>query len=157
MDKSNVADNPNSENVSLKKQKHTDWLHLFWKPILCIGIVFLIIFIFLPAIFVLLGSLWPDLIPGIEAISQLNNSVNKLVGIVSLVVGVVSIIYSYSSNKNMEAQSIRQESFLQDLKSLLETNLSTLNEMKESNRVFYNKFTNMAGVKLNAPTNAHED
>lgn len=152
-----MANNQSSEDVSSNKTKHTDWFHLFWTPTLCIGIVFLIIFIFLPAIFVLLGSLWPDLIPGIEAISQLNNSVNKLVGIVSLAVGVCSIIYSYISNKHMEVQSEIQRSFLQELKSMLETNLFTLKEMKESNSAFYNKFANMADEKLSAPTNANED
>ena len=147
-------------NVS---DSHQSVFSEFKKPIFwfCVAIIFitLLIFIFLPTLFALLGVFWPKIFSGTSALQQLTNNLNSLVGYVSMIVGIGSIVYAYISNQSMKMQSQNQQQFLDALREENEQILSTVHQIYTSNQQFFKQFDRFDNLKyssLNTPESANE-
>jgi len=91
------------------------------KTIVHILIAVAAVYLILPMLFILLGTVWPTCFPGAGVLSQLMNGINTLVGMGSLIVGLVSIFSSNESNRRAEEQQRRHEEFLQKISEKIDS------------------------------------
>lgn len=152
---------PNGQIVQDEDEK-VDHLqeNRFGKVLLLVGTILMvsliIIYLILPTLFILLGSMWPKIFPGTAAANQLRNNVNSLVGIISLLVGIFSIYYSYTANKSMEIQSHNQQRFLEELREENNQIILKLSQISQTNERLFDKIENLQGKQLSSPEKANE-
>lgn len=150
---------PNGQVVQDEKVYHLKE-NRFGERLLLVGtilmVLLIIIFLILPALFILLSNMWPTIFSGAAATKQLSNNVNSLVGIISLLVGIFSIYYSYTANKSMEVQSQSQQRFLEELRTENSQIILKLYQISQTNERLFDKIENLQGKQLSSPEKANE-
>lgn len=138
--------------INKKKFSHK----LYWIVTATIALL-VFIFLILPALFILLGVMWPETFSGAAAAEQLRNNVNSLVGVVSLAVGIFSIYYSYTANKSMETQSQSQQRFLEELRNENSQIIQKLSKIDQTSQQVFDKINNLREKRLRGPAEANEE
>lgn len=120
----------------------------------------ILVFFILPALFSLLGVMWPQTFSGSEAVNELKTNAINVVGIVSLAVGIFSIIFANSANKNLEKQRKQQDVFMQRIEDKVTTATQSIrimeNIVKESNQHLYDIMVDLKGAPLKNSSEANE-
>lgn len=138
------------------RDNRCSFLIKFCTPIFWLGFVTFVILFLLPALFVFIGDLLPDLVASEVAIERFYSNISYGVGIVSLIVGVISIFYSYMSNKNLDAQARAHENFMVELRNKMDDVIRILWRIRESSISFPHSEGDMTGTSLSDSSVAKE-
>lgn len=114
------TENTNNQNQDSNHHDLSKNVSLKWAIIIILVVIAAVYFI-LPMLFMLLGTVWPDVFPGTGVLTQLMNGINALVGAGGLIVGVVSIFTANESNRRAEEQQRRHEEFLQKMSEKIDS------------------------------------
>lgn len=106
------CNNSSPNNSFNNKFKYSKYIFIIVTVFLSIlGIVFFV----LPALFLCLSSVWPNIFTNVNLIAQLKDNLDSAVGIMSLALSSISIWLSFKSDKAMKIQRAEQDAFLRDI------------------------------------------
>lgn len=119
--------------------------------IIVVLVAVIVIFILLPALVILLSTIWPDTFPGVAALKVLSDNVNKVIGAISVILGGISIYMAVKTDKVFQEQKQQQNSFMTHIEGYTR-------KMSESiDRLIYDRTKDKTGTTLQNPHEANED
>lgn len=100
--------------------RHNSFLSLAFKrtmvwAIFIIVICVIMVFIVLPPLFLLVGSIAPNIVKTTDVLEVFISNISFAVGFVSLLVGAFSIYYAVVSGKRMDEQIVEQRNILHSI------------------------------------------